>query len=170
MPGLDTTEYKQRMCPHYYLTEHEAVEDHVYETIEEVSEDKKEDNVNVNTGEDKVMNNEDDTCSEGRKCYNVITDKCYNVLPERAGSVFSEEVCFPTPDNYYYTVIPEKCQSDESDNCCNLAEEMSVSGSRILSINFDQGLKELQIDKPPLCDQFHSLRRPKPCLMYLQRL
>ena len=151
--AIETNQEKQEIVHHYFITEAEDVESHIYESIEELSEKNSE----RNTGdyEENVMRNskQDDT-------YNVITnivpDHIYRFIPDSAILEYKESgerlviINCATPERKIPKVSPEKF----------------LSGSRLVNINISQGLEYLQLEKHCSAGRFHSFRNNNKSNMF----
>ena len=150
--AIETAQEKQEIVHHYFITEAEDEESHIYESIEELSEDSSE----RNTGdyEENVMRNskQDDT---NNVIPDILPDHIYSYIPDTAidDKVSGERLVIincATPERKIPKVSPEN----------------SLSGSRLVNINISQGLEYLQLEKHCSVGRFHSFRNNNTSNMF----
>ena len=168
--AIETAQEKQEIVHHYFITEAEEEESHVYESIEEISEKNSE----RNTGdyEENVMRNSkqktpDIIKNEIPDQSLILQDDTYNVIP----NILSDDIYSYIPDSAIDNkesgerLVIINCATPES-KIPKVSPEKSVSGSRLVNINISQGLEYLQLEKHCSVGRFHSFRNNNTSNMF----
>ena len=167
---IETNQEKQEIVHHYFITEAEDVESHIYESIEELSEDSSDrqtDYYKENAMRICKLKIPDSNKRDIPHKFLIIKDYTYNVIPENTYSIVPDDVSTGSvltdstlPDERFVII---KCETPEKNKTKipEILTENSLSGSRLVNINISQGLEYLQLEKHCFAGRFHSFRNNK---------